>query len=198
MGRPPEGSGGSVPYPLFERVRKGSPAFAHSFFIHLRACRTLPAAHPAHTRRTPAMLPTERKDCHTATCLNRNNRPSPRAKMQKKRAHNGEHGLICGKHEADDRKAHQAGYHAPAGLTKRPGQPKKNTTVLPNSISQCGLYKSRCDSHISRRDLYNSRRETDSFSNNRLVSRRKGICGHCARLSLRRTPQPAHNAGQVG
>lgn len=46
MGRSPEGSGGSVPYPLFERVRKGSPAFAHSFFIHLRACRTLPAAHP--------------------------------------------------------------------------------------------------------------------------------------------------------
>lgn len=45
--------------------------------------------------------------------------------MQKERAHNGEHGLICGKHEADDRKAHQAGYHAPAGLTKRPGQPKK-------------------------------------------------------------------------
>lgn len=46
MGRSPEGSGGSVPYPLFERVRKGSPAFAHSFFIYLRACRTLPAAHP--------------------------------------------------------------------------------------------------------------------------------------------------------
>lgn len=45
--------------------------------------------------------------------------------MQKERAHNGEHGLICGKHEADDRKAHQAGHHAPAGLTKRPGQPKK-------------------------------------------------------------------------
>lgn len=46
MGRSPEGSGGSVPYPLFERVRKGSPAFAHSFFIYLRACRTLPGAHP--------------------------------------------------------------------------------------------------------------------------------------------------------
>lgn len=45
--------------------------------------------------------------------------------MQKKRAHNGEHGFICGKHETDDRKAHQAGHHAPAGQTKRPGQPKK-------------------------------------------------------------------------
>jgi|GEM_PF-6138545 len=50
MGRPPEGLGGSVPYPLFERVRKGSPAFAHSFF-YLSAClpnaaRRAPGAHP--------------------------------------------------------------------------------------------------------------------------------------------------------
>lgn len=65
MGRPPEGSGGSVPYPLFERVRKGSPAFAHSFFIHLRACRTLPAA-----RRNPPITPAKSANLPTTSTRN--------------------------------------------------------------------------------------------------------------------------------